>query len=259
MRVKVLLLSCILAGILFAKNRVAVMEFKNNGSENLSHLSGGIPDMLTTTLANSSKISVVGQHRIRKIISEMNLGDACVVSPDTAAEIGKTAGVDLVIIGSYIDLGVTVRIDAKVVDVKTAQIVSGAAQSVKAACIEEVDVAVDTLAGELLIKLIGEVTSTVLKGDPSLKGKLEIVINDLNISGITIDGKMMEVDSNGVASMNVAHGKHPVQVFKGMFQPQKLYESTIFVRGGYIVKAKYEKKKINVYATNPLPEVKVVE
>jgi len=256
MRVKVLLLSCILAGMLSAKNRIAVMEFKNNGSENLSHLSGGIPDMLTTTLANSSKISVVEQYRIRKIISEMNFGDARVVSPDTAAEIGKATGADLVIVGSYIDLGVTVRIDAKVVDVKTAQIVSGAAQSVKAACIEEVDVAVDTLAEKLLDKLTGEVAPAVLKGEPSLKGKFEIVFTGFKISGITVDGKMMETDDTGVASMKVGHGKHVVRVFKGMVKPQKLNETTIFVPGGYIVKAKYEKNKINVYAKKPLPGVK---
>ena len=92
-----------------------------------------------------------------------------------------------------------------------------------------------------------------MEGDPSLKGELEIVITGLNISGISVDGKMMEVDENGVASVKVAHGKHPVQVFKGMFKPQKLLETSVFIPGGYVVEAKYENKKLNVYATNPLP------
>ncbi len=159
MRIKFLVLFCLLTGAVFSKNRIAVLEFKNNGSKNLNHFSAGIPDMLTTTFANSTKISVVERQQIQKIISEMNLGTTGLVDPGSAAEVGKVTGANLVIIGSFIDLGRKVRIDAKVVSVNSSEIIPGATQNVKANSIEDLDIAVDKLAGKLLNKLTGEVTS----------------------------------------------------------------------------------------------------
>ncbi len=250
---KTLLICCLLTAFSFAKNRIAVLEFKNNGSQNIQHFSGGIPDMLTTTLANSKNISVVERQQIQKIISEMKLGASGLVDPNTAAEIGKVTGANLVVMGSFIDLGRKLRIDAKVVDVETSEIVPGATQNVKASSIEELDVAVDKLAGKLLAKLTGERASLSVQGDPNRKGTLEIVIASFNINGITIDGKVTEPDENGVIKKMVGHGKHLVQIYKGAFKPQKLCESELFVPGGYVVKTKYENKKLTIYATNPLP------
>lgn len=233
-----------------AQSRVAVLEFKNNGSASLAHLSGAIPDMLTTNFAGSSEISVVERSQIQKLLGEMALGQSGIIDPATAAQVGKMAGANMVVIGSYVDLGKKLRIDAKVVNVESGSIVPGATKSATATTLEDIDVAVDGLARDLLGKLTGDVS---IQGDPDRKGRFELTTTDFGAYNVVVDGMPLQfAEGTAKAVLEVENGKHLVQVVKGMFKPETIWEGSIQVPGGYVVRARYAGGKIAVYETAPM-------
>ena len=233
-----------------AQSRVAVLEFKNNGSASLAHLSGAIPDMLTTNFAASSDVSVVERSQIQKLLGEMALGQSGIIDPATAAQVGKMAGANMVVIGSYVDLGKKLRIDAKVVNVESGSIVPGATKSATATTLEDIDVAVDGLARDLLGKLTGDVS---IQGDPNKKGRFELTTTDFGLYNVVIDGTPLQfAEGTAKAVLDVDNGKHLVQVVKGAFKPEVIWEGSIQVPGGYVVRARYAGGKIAVYETSPM-------
>ncbi len=229
---------------------VAVLEFSNNGSEGLASLSAGIPDMLTTSLAASDGLTVVERLNIRKVVSEMTLGASGLVDPATAARIGKVAGADLVVMGSFLDLGRKLRIDAKVVEVETAAIVPGATHKVHAMSLEQVDVAVDTLAAALVLKLTGKPGAA--RGNPSRPGLIHFTASIGRVSGIMVDGTPVEPNDDFELRSSVSHGSHLIEVFRGAFKPVKLAEGRVFVPGGHLVRVRYDGATVRVHDISPL-------
>ncbi|MBS4057822.1 MAG: hypothetical protein KGZ82_10940 [Bacteroidales bacterium] len=71
---------------------------------------------------------------------------------------------------------------------------------------------------------------------------------------MTIDGKNLQpADGQLTAAINLSHGKHMLQIEKvrGMFKSEKEFESYIDVPGGYVVKARYADKQLNIFETVP--------
>lgn len=157
----IVLVTCF-ANIMFAadtlsnKNIIAIMDFKNSGAKEYDNLQSSLPNMLATTFASSEKIQVVERSQIEKIVSEMKVGLSGLIDAEQAAKIGKMAGAKMVVLGTYTNLGSSIRIDVKVVNVETGIIIPKATARVKADKIENVDVAIDQLASSLLTNLTGE-------------------------------------------------------------------------------------------------------
>jgi len=107
---------------------IAVMPFDNGGSygqnkEDFDALQKGIAGMMISELAQNPAARVVEREDIQRIIEEQNLGTAGRVDPQTAAKIGKLVGARYVILGSFIDFYGDFRIDARLVNVETSEIV----------------------------------------------------------------------------------------------------------------------------------------
>ena len=108
---------------------IAVMAFDNGGSygqdaENFEALRVGIQQMLLTELAMNNAARVVERSQINALVAEQDLAADGRVDPNTAAQIGQLVGARYMIFGSFIDFYGETRIDARIVDTETSEIVN---------------------------------------------------------------------------------------------------------------------------------------
>jgi len=107
---------------------VAVMPFEDGGSygqdaEDFQALTVGLQDMLLTELAFNDQLRVVERGRIRDLLAELELDASGRVDASTAAEVGKLVGARYMIFGSFIDWYGDFRLNARIVNVETGEIV----------------------------------------------------------------------------------------------------------------------------------------
>src|SRR5436853_6975111 len=110
------------------RSGIAVLPFDNSGSygqdkENFDALQKGIAGMLISELAANPAARVVEREEIEKLLAEQSLGASGKVTPETAAKIGKLVGARYVIAGTFIDFYGDFRLDARLVNVETSEIV----------------------------------------------------------------------------------------------------------------------------------------
>jgi curli biogenesis system outer membrane secretion channel CsgG len=110
---------------------LAVFPFTNGGSygpnhEDLQSLEVGMQQMLLTELAQNPALRIVERSSLKALLDEQNLVGAGRVDPATAAQIGKLVGARYVVTGSFVDLYGNFRLDGRVVDVQTGEVVKTA-------------------------------------------------------------------------------------------------------------------------------------
>jgi TolB-like protein len=106
---------------------IAVMPFENGGSygrekEDFEALQVGIPAMVISELAKNPSARVVDRSDINRLIKEQDLATQGRVDAATAARLGKLVGARYMIMGTFIDHYGKMRIDARIVDVETSEI-----------------------------------------------------------------------------------------------------------------------------------------
>jgi curli biogenesis system outer membrane secretion channel CsgG len=87
------------------KKRVAVMDFEDKTGHGGWHIGSGMADMLTTALVKSGKFMVIERQQLEKIMQEQSLGMTGAVTPQSAAQVGKLLGVELMVTGSVNEFG----------------------------------------------------------------------------------------------------------------------------------------------------------
>lgn len=107
---------------------IAVLAFENGGSygqdkEVFDALQVGLQQMLITELSTNQALRVVERGRIKQLLEEQDLAAAGRVDANTAARIGKLVGARYVVLGGFIDFYGDFRIDARIVNVETGEIV----------------------------------------------------------------------------------------------------------------------------------------
>jgi TolB-like protein len=107
---------------------IAVLPFTNGGSygpnkEDIAPLEVGVQQMLLTELAQNPQLRIVERSRIRDILQEQGLAASGQVDPRTAAQVGKLVGARYVITGTFMDLFGNFRLDGRIVNVETGEIV----------------------------------------------------------------------------------------------------------------------------------------
>jgi TolB-like protein len=106
---------------------IAVMPFQNGGSygqdkENFEALEKGLAGMLISELAQNPGARVVERENVQSLLSEQDLGKDGRVDAATAAKVGKLVGAKYMVLGSFVDLYGHFRVDARLVDVETSEI-----------------------------------------------------------------------------------------------------------------------------------------
>jgi curli biogenesis system outer membrane secretion channel CsgG len=121
----------VVAGTAGAQDRrpgVGVLPFDNGGSygadaEDYEALSVGVQQMLMTEFTQNAGLRVVERSRIKQLIEEQDLGASGRVDAQTAARLGKLVGARYMISGSFMDNHGNMRLDIRVVNTETSEIV----------------------------------------------------------------------------------------------------------------------------------------
>lgn len=134
---------------------IAVFPFTDGGSygpnkEDLSPLEVGLQQMLLTELAQNTNLRVVERSTLKRILNEQDLAASGRVDANTAAKVGKLVGARYAVTGVFVDLFGKFRLDGRIVDVQTGEILKTA---------EETDKAENLYA--MLVKLSGDITKDV--------------------------------------------------------------------------------------------------
>ena len=116
-----LFISCFLVA---ETKTIAISYFDNTSSKDeWNHISKGIADMLITDLSNVESIQIVEREKLEEIIQEQNLALTGIIDESKAAQVGKLLGAKLILTGSFLIMGETMRIDARLLDVSTGKVI----------------------------------------------------------------------------------------------------------------------------------------
>lgn len=132
------------------KKRVAVFIFDDKTDKSLrwwnkKGVGEGIAEMFTTALVKTGHYRVIERRQLDQILKEQDLGASGIVTPQSAAKIGKVLGVELAIMGAVTEFGykksdtggrikgiglglqsqsATVGLDCRLVNTTTAEIIA---------------------------------------------------------------------------------------------------------------------------------------
>ena len=106
---------------------IAVLPFENGGSygkdkEDFEALRKGLAAMLISELAANPEVRLVDRFETQRVLDEQGLAVAARVDKETAAKVGKLIGARYMVTGSFIDLYGDFRVDARMIDVETGEI-----------------------------------------------------------------------------------------------------------------------------------------
>ena len=110
-----------------AKATIAVLPFENGGSygqdkENFDALEVGLPALLASTLAEHPGARVVDRSGLRDAMHRQQLDATRRMDAASATQVGKAAGARYVVTGSFADFYGKFRINARVVDAESGEI-----------------------------------------------------------------------------------------------------------------------------------------
>jgi TolB-like protein len=99
------------------RRSVAVLGFKSLAPQpDQAWLSTALAEMLTTELGAGEQLRTVPGEAVSRVKSDLALPDTDSLGGDTLSRVRKILGNDLVVLGSYLDLRGTVRVDVRVQD-----------------------------------------------------------------------------------------------------------------------------------------------
>lgn len=130
---------------------VAILYFDYEGKrDDLAVLKTGLAQMLISDLGAGESYRLVERARLQALLDEQKLGQTGKLDRTTAARLGKLLGAQLMVLGSFFDLGPTLRVDARLVDVETGKILHTVGATAKNDDFLEVERQLATDLGETL-------------------------------------------------------------------------------------------------------------
>ena len=107
------------------KTIIAVVDFKNTSQNTrLNYLEQTIPEAISTTMARSGRLEIVERSRLEAAMQEMDMSMLGIVDEETAAELGRAVGATTIMVGSFVSISGFVRINARLIDVQTARVLT---------------------------------------------------------------------------------------------------------------------------------------
>lgn len=99
---------------------------KGAGGPELEGLGSALSGMIVSDLAGARGLTLVERQRLDALVAEIDLGSKGYLDPKTAQELGKGAGAELVLVGSYSVVADTLALDARLVEVESGKVLDGA-------------------------------------------------------------------------------------------------------------------------------------
>ena len=104
--------------------RVAVLPFDSSSEDpQYAALGSGLQAMLTTDLAAAPQLKLVERDKLAAVQSELALSKGAAIDRATAVKAGKLLGASHLLVGSITIVGATMRIDARLVDATSGEVV----------------------------------------------------------------------------------------------------------------------------------------
>ncbi len=118
-----------LHGLFFSTKRipVAVISFENQtGDPQFDYLRTAIPNLLITSLEQSSALRVTTWERMRDLLKQMGKADAQTINTDLGFELCRRDSIKALVTGSFVKMGEMFATDVKVLDVESKQLLKSA-------------------------------------------------------------------------------------------------------------------------------------
>jgi serine/threonine protein kinase/Tfp pilus assembly protein PilF len=128
---------------------IAVVSFENQTGDNAyDYLQKAIPNLLITSLEQSKYLHVTTWERMHDLLNLLGKEDVEVIDKELGFELCSMDGVDAVVVGCFVKAGDVFATDAKVLDVKTKQIVKSTSSKGKGVS-SVLDKQIDELSREI--------------------------------------------------------------------------------------------------------------
>lgn len=88
-----------------------------------------VSEVFTTAFVQSKAFNIIEREQLDKVLNELIVDQSGVIDATTAKEIGNITGVELIVTGSVSQVGNDERIDARVIDISTGQVILAEAMS----------------------------------------------------------------------------------------------------------------------------------
>jgi len=140
------------------KKVIAVLPFMNNtGDDSYNHWEYGISELLISSLSTSNELTVIDNQTITDVIQNVENIQTASIGPNIAKQVASKIQVKSYIYGNYLMAGSTLRINLKLIETKTNEVlktvyVEGGTDSI----FSMVDVLSDAILDHLEITMIGE-------------------------------------------------------------------------------------------------------
>lgn len=129
---------------------LAVFLFDDNTEQSEENtFAETISEMMVTALAQTNRYRLMERTQLSKVLEEQALGQSGAIEPQTAVEVGKLIGVNVVLVGSISKLEDRFELDARIIDAGSGEIRQAANSSVNDE--EKLREAVNDLAKKLAI------------------------------------------------------------------------------------------------------------
>ncbi|MBI5329591.1 MAG: hypothetical protein HZB71_03155 [Betaproteobacteria bacterium] len=113
---------------LAAPQTLAIWDFDNNTPgamgviQSVEHLRRVLPEMLLARLVQAPGLKVVERVRLREALEEQKLGSSVLAEQDSRVRLGRILGAKRMVFGDFTLFGGVLRVDVRVVDVETSQV-----------------------------------------------------------------------------------------------------------------------------------------
>ena len=103
------------------KKKIAVIEFSDLEG-NVTQFGKYLAEELITRLFRTKKFEVVERQLLNKIISEQKLSITGMIDENSAKELGRILGVDAIVSGTITDLGISLKVNARIISTETGKV-----------------------------------------------------------------------------------------------------------------------------------------
>ncbi|MBI9109136.1 MAG: hypothetical protein JEZ04_20495 [Spirochaetales bacterium] len=108
---------------LIQDRKLAIINFDNQTEGLNNETSAGIIMFVENAFVNVGKVRVIERKHVEEILDEYKFQSSALIDEETAIEVGKLSGAEIIVIGSINRVGGTFYLNIKLIDVKTAEII----------------------------------------------------------------------------------------------------------------------------------------
>jgi len=170
------------------KKKIAVIEFSDL-NDNVNDLGRFLAEELINELLKNKEdkgYEIVERRQLNKVLKQLKLSSSGLLDPKSMKEVGKVLNVDAIVTGSLTDLGNDIKVNARIISVESAKIISSASTKIPKVG------SVAKLMGENSVKVTSSnsssSTTTAQPSKKSTKGKHIFEDKDIQIEFKQLEG-----------------------------------------------------------------------